>query len=103
MKRRMYSAWIPPTPCSTALTTQLKLILSLSRFGPSVPFEPAASSVWHFPQNPMKSGLPAAALPGVELLPDDPSATGTATTTAATAAHATSHQVTRPLIRPTQS
>src|SRR5579872_6960930 len=99
MKRRMYSAWIPPTPCSTALTTQLKLILSLSRLGPSVPFEPAASSVWHFPQKAMKSGFPAVASPGVELFPDDPSATGTATTIAATATHETSHQVSRHPIR----
>src|SRR5262249_58972256 len=95
--------WMPPTPFSIALTTQLKVTATWSRLLPSVPFAPAATIVWHFAQNWTKTFLPLAAFPGPLVLAVLPFAASAGTTimTAATKTRATRPHVTFDLI-PTQ-
>ena len=54
-------AGIVPLPFSTVVLTTAALGLRLSRFGPTLPFVPAAASVWQPPQLEVKTFLPSGA------------------------------------------
>src|SRR3954454_13771756 len=56
-------AGIVPLPFSTVVLTTAALGLRLSRFGPTLPFVPAAASVWQPPQLEVKTFLPSGAAP----------------------------------------
>src|SRR3954470_19732306 len=56
-------AGIVPLPFSTVVLTTAALGLRLSRFGPTLPFVPAAASVWQPPQLEVKIFLPSGAAP----------------------------------------
>ena len=61
-------AGIPPPPLVTWWTTSASDGLSWSRFGPTVPVDPAAASVWQVAQVLENTFMPALRLTAVALL-----------------------------------